>query len=84
MSKTLVDLQEYVKDIAEQYNSRHAYRYLVDDIVVSKTYNDLAADVFSLATWLKKSGYERRHIAILGGTSYEWIVSFLRLPAVTT
>jgi len=79
MSKTLVDLQEYVKDIAEQYNSRHAYRYLVDDIVVSKTYNDLAADVFSLATWLKKSGYERRHIAILGGTSYEWIVSFLAI-----
>ncbi len=77
MSKTLVDLQEFVKDIAEQYKDRDAYRFLVDDIVVSKTYNDLAGDVFSLATWLKINGFSRRHIAILGGTSYEWVVTFL-------
>ncbi len=77
MSKTLVDLQEFVKDIAEQYKDRAAYRYLVDDIVVSKSYNDLAGDVFSLATWFKINGFARRHIAILGGTSYEWVVTFL-------
>ena len=75
MSKTLVDLQEFVKDIAEQYKDRAAYRYLVDDIVVSKSYNDLAGDVFSLATWFKINGFSRRHIAILGGTSYEWVVT---------
>lgn len=77
MSKKLVDLQEFVKDIAEQYKDRAAYCYLVDDIVVSKTYNDLEGDVFSLATWLMKNGYSRKHIAVLGGTSYEWIVTFL-------
>lgn len=79
MSKTLVNLQEFVKDIAEQYRDRAAYRFLVDDIVVSKSYNDLAGDVFSLATWLKNNGFLRRHIAILGGTSYEWVVSFLAI-----
>ena len=77
MSKTLVDLQGFVKDIAERYQDRDAYRYLVDGHIVNRTYKDLEKDVFSLATWLKKSGYERKHIAILGGTSYEWIVSFL-------
>ena len=79
MSKVLVDLQEFVKDIAMQYKDRDAYRYLVDDIVVSKTYNNLADDVFSLATWFVKNGYSRNHIAILGGTSYEWVVTFLAI-----
>lgn len=79
MSKVLVDLQEFVKDIALQYKDRDAYRYLVDDIVVSKTYNNLADDVFSLATWFVKNGYSRNHIAILGGTSYEWVVTFLAI-----
>ncbi len=77
MSKTFVDLQEYVKDIAERYADRDAYRFLADGIVVSRTYKDLERDVFSLATWLNKNGCERKHIAILGGTSYEWMVSFL-------
>ncbi|MBQ3517143.1 MAG: AMP-binding protein, partial [Lachnospiraceae bacterium] len=77
MSSTLVDLQEYVNSIAERFGERDAYRYLVDGTVVSKSYNQLKKDVFSLAAWLMKSGYHRRHIAILGGTSYEWIVSFL-------
>lgn len=77
MNNTFTNLQEYVKEIAERYTDRDAYRYLVDGNVVSKTYNNLAEDVFAFATWLHKSGYEREHIAILGGTSYEWIVSFL-------
>ena len=79
MSSTLVDLQEYVKSIAERYADRDAYRYLVDGKVVSKTYPEFRDNIFSLATWLNKSGYQRKHIAILGGTSYEWIVSFLAI-----
>ena len=79
MSSTLVDLQEYVNSIAERYADRDAYRYLVDGKVVSKTYPEFRDNIFSLATWLNKSGYQRKHIAILGGTSYEWIVSFLAI-----
>ncbi|MBQ8246170.1 MAG: AMP-binding protein [Lachnospiraceae bacterium] len=79
MSSTLVDLQEYVNSIAERYADRDAYRYLVDGKVVAKTYPEFKDNIFSLATWLNKSGYQRKHIAILGGTSYEWIVSFLAI-----
>lgn len=77
MKKTLTDLQEYVNDIATAYAYRDAYRYIKDDKIVRKTYKQFAKDIFAVASWLVNRGWERRHIAIIGGTSYEWVVTFL-------
>lgn len=77
MKKTLTDLQEYVNDIATAYAYRDAYRYIKDDQIVRKTYNQFRRDIFAVSSWLVKRGWERRHVAIIGGTSYEWVVTFL-------
>lgn len=77
MKRTLTDLQEYVNDIATAYAYRDAYRYFKDDKLIRKTYKQFAKDIFSVASWLVNRGWERRHIAIIGGTSYEWVVTFL-------
>ena len=77
MKKTLTDLQEYVNDIATAYAYRDAYRYIKDDNLVRKTYKQFARDIFAVASWLVNRGWERRHIAIIGSTSYEWVVTFL-------
>lgn len=77
MKKTLTDLQEYVNDIATAYARRDAYRYIKDDQIVRKTYKQFARDIFAVASWLNSRGWQRKHIAIIGSTSYEWVVTFL-------
>lgn len=77
MSKKLVDLQDFVKEIARLYGERDAYRYLVDDVIMHKTYLELKRDVVAAASWMHKQGWQRKHIGILGGSSYSWIVAFL-------
>lgn len=77
MKKKIGNLQEFVNEIATMYGNKDAYRYIVNDTVVSRTYSDLQKDVDGLASYLVNQGFSRKHIAILGGTSYEWIVTFL-------
>ena len=73
----LVDLQEFVREIARLYGDRKAYQYFVEDSVVSKTYRELEQDVNAVASWLVQRGCQEKHIGLLGGSSYSWIVSFL-------
>lgn len=77
MKKTLIDLQEYVNEIASAYTYRDAYRYIVNGKIVRKTYKTFAHDIFSVASWLANQGWEKKHIAIIGSSSYEWVVTFL-------
>ena len=73
----LIDLQEYVKEIAKVYGDRDAYRYIVDDTVVNKTFKEFERDINAFASWLVKKGYAGKHIAIIGSSSYRWVTTFL-------
>lgn len=66
--KTIKDFIDY---ISETYTIRAAYKFIVDETVESRTYNNLKEDSCSLASFLVSKGYNHNHIAILGGTSYE-------------
>lgn len=69
-------IKEFIDYLSEKYTTRVAYKFIVDESVESRTYNQLKADSYSLASFLVNKGYNHNHIAILGGTSYDWIVSF--------
>ena len=77
MNKTLVDLQEYVKEISKAYGDRDAYRYIVDDAVVGKSFKEFERDINAVASWFVKKGYTGKHVAIIGSSSYRWVVAFL-------
>ena len=77
VNKTLIDLQDFVSEVSRIYGERDAYRYIVDDKVVGKTFRDLERHVNSVASWFVKKGYEGKHVAIIGSSSYRWVVSFL-------
>ena len=77
MERELVDLQDFVKEIARLYGERAAYKFSVDDKIVEKTYLDLEKDSMAIASWLVQKGWHGKHIAVLGGTSYEWVITFL-------
>ncbi len=73
----LVDLQEFVREIAEVYKDRDAYRYIVEDTVVSKSFIDFENDINATASWFVKKGWIDKHIAIIGSSCYNWITTFL-------
>lgn len=77
MNKNLSDLQEFVAEIAQLYGERIAYRYYEGAAVVGKSYLELQRDVNAIATWMTEKHWKGKHVAILGGSSYAWIVTFL-------
>lgn len=77
MNKMLVDLQEFVREISRLYGERAAYRYFVEDTIVSKSFRELERDVNAVASWMVQKGWRRKHIGILGSSCYSWITAFL-------
>lgn len=77
MFSKLTDLQMFTEIIEKEYGSRIAYKYLSDGIITEKTFLEAANDVKAIASWLTKEGYSKKHIAIIGSTSYQWITTFL-------
>ena len=77
MNKMLVDLQEYVKEIEKVYGDRVAYKYIVEDTVVSKTFKNLKRDVDAIASWFVRNELHGKHVAIIGSSSYRWVTTFL-------
>lgn len=75
--KELVDLQDFVREIERLYGDRDVYRYIAGGSVESKTYKQFARDIHAVASWLVGQGLQGKHIAILGSSSYAWVVSFL-------
>ncbi len=73
----LTDLQMFLDEINMEYSDRIAYRYLVDGMIVDKTFPELTGDVKAIASWLVNNGYCGKNIAIIGPTSYKWITTFL-------
>ena len=77
MSDNFNTIKEFTDEIYEKYSDNIAYRFFRDEVIADRTYKELRNDVYALASSFITSNYKSKHIAILGGTSYEWIVSFL-------
>lgn len=75
-SKRYADLKELLNDVASLYGTQDAYRYKVKKEIVSKTYNDLKSDSMSFSRVLEKYDLLGKHIAVIGATSYQWIVTY--------
>lgn len=83
VKKTLIDLQEYVNEIEKAYRERDAYRYIVGDRIVRKTYGQFAHDIRAVASYLTRQGWQGKHIAIIGSSSYHWVTTFLGIACAS-
>ena len=77
MTDNFVTIKEFVDEIGKKYADNIAYRFFREEVIEDRTYTNLRNDAFSLASFFVSKKYVNKHIAILGGTSYEWVVSFL-------
>ncbi len=79
-------IREIVVKSADAYGANDAFRYKVkrsDESgkktveIESKSYQQLKDDTECFSAVLAKLGEQKSHIAIIGSTSYSWVVSYL-------
>ncbi|MEI6101469.1 MAG: AMP-binding protein, partial [Eubacteriales bacterium] len=73
------DLKDLLSKAASKYRGRDAFRYKTQDGIQSKKYEQFETDVNSLGTALLYEGFAGKKIALIGETSYEWIVSYFAI-----
>lgn len=75
-------IQELLDWSGYTYASNDAYRFFEGNTICAKTYKELLQDVQFAGRYLKKNFASASHIAVIGPTSYQWIVAWLSI--VTT
>lgn len=70
------NLRDIVKYSAENYKDQTAYRYKVKKELEDKSYNDVNADSMAFSRGLEALGMKGKHVAIIGTTTYQWIISY--------
>ena len=79
-------IREIVVKSAEAYGTNDAFRYKVKGSdesgkktveIESKSYQQLKDDTECFSAVLAELGEQKSHIAIIGATSYSWVVSYL-------
>ena len=64
----------------EAYGADDAIRWKKSkNEIESRTYSELKNDTDSFANAIEKLGKKGQHIAVIGPSSYEWIVSYLAI-----
>lgn len=61
---------------AKQYGGSPAIRYKERKEIVTKTYIDIQRDSQSFSRALEALGMLGKHVAVIGPTTYEWIISY--------
>ena len=74
--KRYANLKELVNAAADLYGTLDAYRFKRNKEIVSKTFVDLKADTQAFSNFLKANSLLEKHIAVIGLSSYEWIVTY--------
>ncbi len=71
-------IKDIVYDAAEKYGDNPYLRYKSGREIIDKSFNRTRRDSDAFgAALLKKFGDKPVHVAVIGGTSYEWIITFL-------
>lgn len=70
-------IKEIINKCTSDYADMTAFKYPVGKEIVEKTYAELRADSMAVSRALEALGLAKKHIAVIGMSSYEWIVSYL-------
>ena len=69
-------LRDIIRHGAEAYGSQTAFRYKVKKEIVDRTYLDVDRDSMAVSRMVESMGMEGKHIALIGTTTYQWIMSY--------
>lgn len=69
-------LRDVIRHGAAAYGEQAAFRYKVKKEVEEKTYLDVNQDSLAVSRMVTGLGMRGKHIALIGATSYSWIISY--------
>ena len=72
----LQNLKDLVDFSAETYGEKTAIRYKKKKEIIDRSYLDLKRDSEAFSRTLLQRNLRGKHVALLGPTSYEWIVAY--------
>ena len=75
-TKRYSDLKAMLNDAAKMFGERDAYRWKSGKNIVSKTYTEFKNDTMAFSNALEKLSLTGKHVAVIGPTSYEWVVTY--------
>ena len=71
------NMKELIDYAAHTYGNNIAFRYKVrKNEIEEKTYNDIKGDSESISNSLKSLNMIGKHVALIGSTSYLWVISY--------
>ncbi len=73
----LETIKELVNYGTTTHGDRIAYRYKVGKEIEDKSYNQLKKDSMAMSRMVEAFSLKGKHIAIIGATSYKWIMTYL-------
>ncbi len=73
---TVRTMKDIIDCSAQSYGDQAAFRYKVRKEIVEKTYRDLKQDSEAFSRALAALGQLGSHAAVIGPTSYQWVVSY--------
>lgn len=71
--KTIKDI---VNHAAATFGDKEAFKYKQKKDIISKSFNDIKKDSEAFSNVLKNYNLLGKHIAIIGPTTYEWIITY--------
>lgn len=72
-------IRDMLESSAKKYGSAAAVRWGENKEIVDRSYEKLYENVVDIRKGLVKEGYAKKHIALLGVSSVEWIESYLSI-----
>lgn len=73
---TISNMKEIIDYAASTYQDADAMKYKVKKEIVTKTYQDIKRDSEAFSRTLDKLGVLGKHVAVIGRTSYPWVISY--------
>ena len=75
------NLKHMVDYAAENFSQRDFMQYKIPGGIESKSYEDLKRDCDAFSLMLESKGLSEAHVAVIGPTSYNWIVAYFGTAA---
>lgn len=76
MSSRIQTMKDIIDYAAETYGEQTAFRYLANKEIQDKTYQQVKEDSEAFGRALQSMGMDGRHVAVVGPTTYEWVISY--------
>lgn len=72
-------IRDIVEKSVEKYGEVAAVKWLAKKDILERSYRELADNVKALRKGLLAEGFQGKHIALIGGSSVEWVESYLAI-----